>query len=99
MIQEVCSVIIHERDVNLLLEKVLDILEQRMGMMRGTFALLIGDTLKIEASRGLDDKQKKLGFYRLGEGITGHVAETGRSHIIPNLAKDPRFLNRTGMHN
>ena len=40
MIQEVCSVIIHERDVNLLLEKVLDILEQRTGMMRGTFALL-----------------------------------------------------------
>ena len=98
MIQEVCSVIIHERDVNLLLEKVLDILEQRMGMLRGTFALLIGDTLKIEASRGLDEKQKKLGFYRIGEGITGHVAETGRSHIIPDLAKDPRFLNRTGMH-
>ena len=46
-----------------------------------------GDTLKIEASRGLDEKRKKLGFYRIGEGITGHVAETGRSHIIPDLAK------------
>ena len=98
MIQEVSSVIIHERDVNILLEKVLDILEKRMGMLRGTFALLVGDTLKIESSRGLDDKRKKLGFYRLGEGITGHVAETGRSHIIPDLRKDPRFLNRTGMH-
>ncbi|MCI5779884.1 MAG: sigma 54-interacting transcriptional regulator [Lentisphaeria bacterium] len=98
MIQEVSSVIIHERDVNILLEKILDILEQRMGMLRGTFALLIGDTLKIEASRGLEEKKKKLGFYRLGEGITGHVAETGRSHIIPDLRKDPRFLNRTGTH-
>ena len=98
MIQEVSSVIIHERDVNILLEKVLGILEKRMGMLRGTFALLVGDTLKIESSRGLDDRQKKLGFYRLGEGITGHVAETGRSHIIPDLRKDPRFLNRTGMH-
>ena len=98
MIQEVSSVIIHERDVNVLLEKILDILEKRMGMLCGTFALLVGDTLKIEASRGLDERKKKLGLYRIGEGITGHVAETGRSHIIPDLRKDPRFLNRTGGH-
>lgn len=98
MIQEVSSVIIHERDVNILLEKILDILEKRMGMLCGTFALLIGDTLKIEASRGLDEDKKKRGLYRIGEGITGHVAETGRSHIIPDLRKDSRFLNRTGGH-
>lgn len=98
MIQEVGSVLIHERDVNELLEKVLAILEQRMGMLRGTFALLFGDTLSIEASRGMNETKKRLGQYRVGEGITGHVAETGRSHIIPDLRKDPRFLNRTGTH-
>ena len=98
MIQEVSQVIIHERDVNILLEKVLDILEQRMGMLCGTFTLLVDDTLKIEASRGLDESKKKLGSYHIGEGITGHVAETGRSHIIPDLRKEPRFLNRTGRH-
>ena len=45
MIQEVSQVIIHERDVNILLEKVLDILEQRMGMLCGTFTLLIIRTI------------------------------------------------------
>ena len=58
MIQEVSQVIIHERDVNILLEKVLTILEQRMGMLCGTFTLLVDNTLKIEASRGLDDSKK-----------------------------------------
>ena len=32
----------------------------------------------------------------MGEGITGHVAERGISHVIPDLRKDSRFLNRTG---
>ncbi|MCF0215433.1 MAG: sigma 54-interacting transcriptional regulator [Fibrobacteraceae bacterium] len=99
VIQKISEVIIHERNVEQLLENVLAILESELGMLRGTFALLIGDTLKIEASRGLDENEKKLGHYRMGEGITGHVAETGRSHVIPDLRKDSRFLNRTGSRN
>ena len=96
VIQKISVAIIHERNVQKLLENVLDILETELGMLRGTFALLFGDTLKIEASRGLDESEKQRGFYRMGEGITGHVAERGISHVIPDLRKDSRFLNRTG---
>ncbi|MBR5680996.1 MAG: sigma 54-interacting transcriptional regulator, partial [Clostridia bacterium] len=96
VIQKVSSVITRERDVEALLESVLDIIESDMGMIRGTFALLYGDTLRIEVSRGLAETEKKLGHYRIGEGITGHVAETGLSHVIPDLRNDARFLNRTG---
>lgn len=96
VIQKISTAIIHERDVEKLLENVLGILETELGMLRGTFALLFGDTLKIESSRGLDENEKQLGHYHMGEGITGHVAETGRSHVIPDLRKDSRFLNRTG---
>ena len=96
VIQKISVAIIHERNVEKLLENVLDILEKELGMLRGTFALLFGDTLKIEASRGLDEAEKQRGFYRMGEGITGHVAERGISHVIPDLRKDSRFLNRTG---
>ena len=99
VIQKISEAIIHERNVDKLLENVLGILDTEMGMLRGTFALLFGDTLKIEASHGLDEKEKQLGHYRMGEGITGHVAETGRSHVIPDLRKDSRFLNRTGSRN
>jgi len=98
VIQKISSVLIHGRDVELMLEKVLEIIDREMGMRRGTFSLRYGDTLRIEASHGLTPAEKKKGFYNLGEGITGHVAQTGRSHVIPDLRTDPRFLNRTGKH-
>lgn len=96
VIQEISSAIIHGHDVESLLDRVLDIIDRKMGMLRGTFALLYGDTLHIAASRGLDDAEKQLGHYKLGEGITGQVGKSGRSQIVPDLRNDPRFLNRTG---
>ena len=96
VVQKISSALIHERDVETMLQEVLSIIDDELRMHRGTFALLYGDTLKIEVSHGLSDSEKKLGFYHLGEGITGHVAATGRSHVIPDLRNDNRFLNRTG---
>lgn len=99
VIQKISAAIIHERNVEKLLSNVLSILDSELGMLRGTFTLRFGDTLKIESSHGLDDAEKQLGQYHIGEGITGHVAETRRSHVIPDLRKDSRFLNRTGSRN
>ena len=99
VIQKISTAIIHERNVEKLLDNVLTILDTEMGMLNGTFTLLFGNVLKIEASHGLDERKKQLGQYHVGEGITGHVAETGRSHVIPDLRKDSRFLNRTESRN
>ncbi len=96
VLQEISSAIVHERDVETLLNKVLEVLHRRMGMLRGTFTMLSGDTLAIEVSHGLGEKEKERGRYHMGEGITGHVAETRRPHVIPDISKDRRFLNRTG---
>ncbi len=96
VIGEISSAIVHERDPKPLLEKVLAILDREMGMVRGTFTIRQGDTLAIEVSRGLDDKNKTRGRYRLGEGITGRVAETGKPQIVEDVRQDKRFLNRTG---
>ena len=96
VLQEISSAVVHKRNVDALLNEILAVLHRRMGMLRGTITLLHGDTLTIEASHGLDDEEKQLGRYHLGEGITGHVAETGRPHLVPDISRDPRFLNRTG---
>ena len=96
VLREISSVLVCERNVRDILEKVLDILEHRMGMLRGTFTLLDGDEVSIEASRGLGAEEKAHGHYRLGEGITGTVAKTGRVEVVPDIHKDRRFLNRTG---
>ena len=93
---EITSAVVRERNVRKLLEEVLEILDRGMGMLRGTFALLEGDELRIEASaRQLNAEERALGRYHVGEGITGLVAKTGRAEVVPDVRKDRRFLNRT----
>ncbi|MHC4665093.1 MAG: sigma-54 interaction domain-containing protein, partial [Planctomycetota bacterium] len=43
----------------------------------------------------LSEQSKKLGSYKVGEGITGTVVQTGKAIIVPDISKDPRFLYRT----
>ena len=98
VLKEIASAVARERDVRKLLEEVIVILEKSMGMLRGTFTLLEGDELRIEASaRKLNAEERVLGRYHIGEGITGLVAKKGKSEIVLDVRKDPRFLNRTHM--
>lgn len=99
VLQEISAAVVHQRDVSALLYGILDVINRRMGMIRGTFTLLQGDTLVIEASHGLDPAERSLGRYKIGEGITGHVAETGKTHVVPDIRTDNRFLNRTRARN
>lgn len=97
VLQEITKALVKERDVRAQLETVLEILHERMGMIRGTFTLLEGDELRIEAStEELNAEEKALGRYRVGEGITGAVARSGKSEVVEDVRKDRRFLNRTG---
>ncbi|MBR4423972.1 MAG: sigma 54-interacting transcriptional regulator, partial [Mailhella sp.] len=95
VIRELSDAMAHSRDVRVVLEHLLGALGRQMGMERAMVTLRYGDELVVEASDGLDEEEQKLGHYRLGEGIVGYVAETGRLHIVPDVRKDKRFLNRT----
>jgi Nif-specific regulatory protein len=35
------------------------------------------------------------GKYKLGEGITGRVIQTGKALVVPKISEEPLFLNRT----
>jgi Nif-specific regulatory protein len=76
---------------------VLDILQSKMGMKRGTITLLdpVTQELDIKAAHGLTDRERQRGHYQIGEGITGKVVETGEPVIVPHIGKEPLFLNRT----
>ena len=96
VLREIATAVARERNVRRLLEVALEILERSMGMLRGTFTLLEGDELKIVAStNGLNSEERALGRYRLGEGITGLVAKTGRAEVVCDVRQAKRFLNRT----
>ncbi len=76
---------------------VLEKLDDLLGMKRCTITLLNPRTgeLLIEAAYGLTEAEKKRGKYKIGEGITGRVVQTGRSAVVPKIGEDPLFLNKT----
>jgi Nif-specific regulatory protein len=78
-------------------ERTLQVLAAEIGMLRGTLSLhdKTANKLRIVAAHGLSATERARGLYAVGEGVTGHVVETGQPEIIPDLHKDPRFLNRT----
>lgn len=97
VLYRISQAVAHRRDISTLFQDVFDILEKEMGMSFGTLTLRRPDTdvFMIEASRGMTQEEHKRGQYRLGEGITGSVAKSGKAEIVPDISKDSRFLNRT----
>jgi Nif-specific regulatory protein len=77
------------------LHRVLEILERHHGMFRSTVTLLRRDSpdLHIEASIGLSDEGQRA-QYRLGEGITGRVVDSGKPIVVPQASLEPMLLNR-----
>jgi len=80
------------------LYRVLDLLSEHLGMNRGTITLLNPDTSEIhtEVAHGISSSAKTRGRYKLGEGVTGRVIESGRPMAIPQIDEEPLFLDRTG---
>ena len=80
------------------ISRVLAILGRHHGMMRGQVTLLDLDTneLRIVASHGLDEDGARRVKYQIGEGITGRVAQTGKSIVVPQISREPMFLDRMG---
>jgi len=77
---------------------LLKALADEMGMRRGTLLLLNRETdeIFIEVAHGLSETQRERGRYRLGEGVTGQVVQTGEPAVVPRISEEPLFLNRTG---
>lgn len=75
---------------------VLDELESKLGMVRGTVMLLMpdGKELVVEAARDISFQDRNQLRYRRGEGIIGSVVQTGKPAIIPCVSNEPRFTNR-----
>ncbi len=76
------------------LHRVLEILERSQNMFRSAVTLLRPDSgLTIEASNGITDEGQRA-RYRMGEGVTGRVVESGRPVVIPRVSREPMLLNR-----
>jgi Nif-specific regulatory protein len=81
-----------------MMQPVLSMMYEHAGMMRGTITLLNRETgeIEIDLAHGLSSEERAKGRYRLGEGITGKVIETGIPAVVEKISKEPRFLDKTG---
>jgi Nif-specific regulatory protein len=92
---EVSQALLAARDFKAGIIRVLEILGDHHGAIRSTVVLLderTGD-VAVEASSGAIDNEKQA-RYRLGEGITGQVVQSGKPMVVPQVSHEPRFLNR-----
>ena len=80
------------------LAEILDILHSHLGMTSGTILLLSPDRkeLMIEVAHNVSPRQRRKVRYRVGEGITGRVVQTGKPAIVPKVSEEPLFLDRLG---
>src|SRR5918996_1755809 len=80
------------------MSRILGILGRHHRMMRSSVMLLDQDTneLRIVASHGVDETEARRVRYQLGEGVSGRVAQTGKSVVVPQISREPMFLDRLG---
>ncbi len=97
LLYEISTALNEHLDLKRSLYKVLDILSSSMSMVRGTITLLdpLRNEINIEVAHGISRSAIERVRYKLGEGVTGQVIETGKAVAIPRIGDEPRFLDRT----
>src|SRR5687768_10631238 len=75
------------------LQRVLGILARHHGAIRGMVTVLRDGELQVEAAEGFEDRARSV-RYRVGEGITGQVVESGKPIVVPRVSREPALLNR-----
>ena len=98
LLYRVGQILDENMDMRNVLRPVMNTLGEYMGFKHATVTLYNRQTgeISIELATGLSPLQTKKGRYKVGEGITGKVVETGKPIVVPDVTKDPNFLDRTG---
>jgi Nif-specific regulatory protein len=98
VLSNVSEVVGHALDLQQTLLQILEILSRELSMKRATITLKRKDTeeLAILASHGMTTEEQGRGVYRLDEGVTGQIFSTAKPFAVPDVSKEPLFLNKTG---
>jgi Nif-specific regulatory protein len=98
LLYEISRLLMSSINLESVLEPALAALAKYLNMNYGTVTLLNRTTQEIQivAAHGLTPAQIRRGRYRLGEGVTGRVIQTGEPIIIPRKSESTLLLDRTG---
>ncbi len=97
LLYEISQVLHAHLELKQSLHKVLGLLSASLDMVRGTITLLdpLREEIVIEVAHDLPRQAIENVKYKLGEGITGRVIESGQPLVIPKISEEPLFLDRT----
>jgi Nif-specific regulatory protein len=92
---EVSQALASSDDFESALHRVLERLERHHGVEQAAVSLLDPESqeAEIHASIGVGSDERRT-RYKLGEGITGRVIQTGKPIVVPEVSREPLFLNR-----
>lgn len=94
---EITNLIISSNDIEKILKETLNILSEKMNLKRGIISILDKQSSEIfHDTYGFDDPKESIKF-KIGEGITGKVIESGEPIGVPRLDKAPFFLDKSGI--
>ena len=96
-LQAISGIVDKALDLEQALQDILRILGETLSMKRATITLVDRSTgkLVINVSQGLTVEEKKRGVYDLDEGVTGLIFQTAQPYVVPDIRKEPLFLDKT----
>jgi len=95
-IYEISKILSSSLDLSKTLREVLNILGIQMATRRGMISLMQeSGELHLVGATGMSGDEFRRGRFRVGEGITGRIYQTGIPSVVSDISKEPLFLNRT----
>ncbi|HVF27883.1 MAG TPA: GAF domain-containing protein, partial [Pyrinomonadaceae bacterium] len=84
-------------DLKSAMHRALEKLGRHHGMVRSTVLLYDpeADELRVESSYGIKDEAARRLTYRMGEGVPGRVAQTGKPIIVPRVSREPTLVEKS----
>ena len=97
LLSDVAKAFAESLDLEETLQKILKSLDTHLKLRRGMISLYEpeSEAIHLKVAHGLSAKSRAQASYKVGEGITGRVVQTGEEIVVPDIAKDPRFLHKT----
>ncbi len=92
-LKEISTWVSSVQDLDRLLELIIETATRMMDAKASSLLLLDPKTQKLYFKVATGEKKDDVKQFEidLGQGIAGHVAQTGERLLIPNVSKDPRW--------
>ncbi len=94
---EIAQILEKTLDMERIVNPIMECISKHLLARHATMTIFNRATneVQIEAALGLTPQQTSRGRYKLGEGVTGKVAQSGDPMIIKKTLESPLYLNRT----